>query len=149
MTLALPQNVAPILKARMEGLRPAAMVIVSMVGPVRTEQPLVLIEQRTAYDWRWLRGLDVCLYVGDGDDWALTLKAIALARPANLSLWNSAGKWGAHVYLVPSPQDVVRPVPTWTYELDFLPWMDFQNDDFVMGRSYSRDPEGVPYAVDP
>lgn len=149
MTLPLPQNAAPIVKARMNGLRPVGMVIVSTTGPVRTEQPLVRAEPGVAYDWRWARGLDICLYVRDGDDWPMTLKAIALEQPAHLSLWHSAGKWGAKVYLVPTAEDVDKPVPMWTYELDFLPWMDFQNNDFMTGRSYARGPGGVPYAVDP
>lgn len=149
MTLPLPQNAAPILKARMKGLRPAGMVIISTTGPVWTEQPLVRAEPGAAYDWRWVRGLDVCLYVRDGDDWAVTMKAIALARPEHLSLWHSAGKWGAKAYLVPTAQDVGKPVSMWTYELDFLPWMDFQNDDFITGRTYARGPGGMPYAVDP
>lgn len=145
----LPQYAAPILEARMKGLRPAGMVIVSMTGPIWTENPFVRAEPGIAYDWRWVRGLDVCLYVRDGDNWAVILKAIALARPAHLSLWNPAGQWGAKVYLVPTAQDVDKAVPMWTYELDFLPWMDFQNNDFMTGRTYARGPGGVPYAVDP
>jgi hypothetical protein len=149
MTLPLPENAMPILQARMKGSRPADLVIVSLRGRVLTQQPLVLAEPGAAYDWRWLRGLDVCVYVPDGDDWAATLKAIALARPAHLNVWNPAGRCGAHVYLVPTAQDVVKPVSMWTYELSFMEWMDFQNKDFVKGRSYARGPGGVPYAVDP
>lgn len=149
MTLPLPKNATPILQARMKGLRPADMVIVSLLGLVQAAQPIVLAEPGAAYDWRWVRGLDVCVYVRDRDDWALTLKSIALARPAHLNVWSPDGKWGAQVYLLPSAQDVGKPVSMWTCELDFLEWMDFQNEDFVTGRSYARGPGGVPYAVDP
>jgi hypothetical protein len=149
MTLPLPKNAEPIVRARMNGLRPAGLVIVSLRGRVLTQQPLVLAEPDGAYDWRWVRGLDVCVYLPDGDDWALTLKAIALARPANLDVWNPTGKWGAHVYLVPTAQDVIKPVPMWFYELNFLEWMAFQNKDFITGRTYARGPGGVPYAIDP
>lgn len=149
MTLPLPQNAARIVQARMKGLRPAGLVIVSLRGRVLTQQPLVLAKLGAAYDWRWVRGLDVCVYLPDGDHWAVTLKAIALARPAHLDVWNPTGMWGAHVYLAPTAQDVAKPVSMWTYELDFLPWMDCQNNDFVTGRTYARGPGGVPYAVDP
>ena len=149
MTLPFPQGAAPILQARMNGVAPAGMVIVSMVGSVWTAQPLIHAKPDEAYDWRVLHGLDVCVYVPDENDWAMTVKAIALARPEHLNLWNPKGKWGAHVYLVPTAEDVVKPVPLWTQELIFTPWMDFQNNDFLVGRTYARGPGGVPYAVDP
>jgi len=149
MTLPLPQGATPILQARMKGVAPADMLIVSMVGSVWTAQPLIHSKPDEAYDWRVLHGLDVCVYVPDEDDWALTVKAIALVRPAHLNVWNPKGKWGAHVYLVPTAEDVVKPVPLWTQELIFTPWMDFQNNDFLVGRTYARGPGGVPYAVDP
>jgi hypothetical protein len=149
MTLPLPKKAEAIVQARMKGLRPAGLVIVSLCGRVLTQQPLVLAEPGVAYEWRWVRGLDVCVYVGDRDDWALTVKAIALAEPANLDVWNPDGQWGAHVYLVPTAEDVDKPVSMWVRELDFLEWMDFQNKDFVTGRTYARGLGGVPYAVDP
>lgn len=149
MTLPLPQNAAPIVQARMKGMRPSGLVIVSLRGPILTQQPLALAEPGAAYDWRWVRGLDVCVYVDDRNDWALTLRAIAEAGPAHLDVWNPGGNWGAHVYLVPTAEDVDKPVSMWTRELDFLEWMDFQNNDFLTGRTYARGPGGVPYAVDP
>jgi hypothetical protein len=148
MKLPLPENAGLILQARMKGLRPAGMVVISLIGAVLTSPALVLAKPGAAYDWRWARGLDVCLYLRDEDDWPTSLMAIALARPAHLNLWNQAGEWGAHVYLVPSAEDVAKPVSMWKYELDFLPWMDFQNRDFVAGRSYARDAGGMPYAID-
>lgn len=149
MTLPLPKNAEQIVQARMKGLRPAGLVIVSLRGRVLTQQPLVLAEPGVAYDWRWVRGLDMCVYVDDRNDWALTLKAIALAEPAYLNMWNPDGQWGAHVYLLPTAEDVDKPVSMWVRELDFLEWMDFQNKDFMTGRTYARGPGGVPYAVDP
>jgi hypothetical protein len=149
MTLPLPENAMTIVQARMKGRRPDEMVIISLCGPVPTQNPLVLAEPNVDYDWRWLRGLDVCVYVSDRNDWALTLKAIALAEPAHLDVWNPDGKWGAHVYLIPTAEDVNKPVSMWIRKLDFLEWMDYQNNDFVTGRTYARGPGGVPYAVDP
>jgi len=149
MTLPLPQNAVPIMQARMKGLRPAGLVIISLCGPVPTQQPLVLAEPGAAYDWRWVRGLDVCVYVRGAGTWALTLKDIALAEPAHLNIWSPDGRWGAHVYLVPTAEDVGKPFSMWIRELDFLQWMDFQNNDFLTSRTYRRGPGGVPYAVDP
>lgn len=147
MTAQLPTNAEAIVRARLKGFKPADMVIVSMVGPVETENPIVLAKSGVSYDWRWARGLDVCMYLRDDADWPDTLLAIAKARPEHLNLWNHADGWGASVYLIPTAQDVERPVNMWRYELDFLPWMDFQNRDFIERRQYARDNNGVPYAA--
>lgn len=148
-TPQLPEGAKPIVASRMRGYKPAAMTIVSMTGPVASDNPLVMAKDGVQYDWRWVRGLDVCLYIADDAAWDATLKEIALQRPAHLSLWNPAGQWGAIVYLVPTANDIGKPVRSWRYELDFLPWMDFQNDDFTIGRAYGRTKQGMPYATHP
>lgn len=140
-------NAQAIIDARVKGMRPADMVIVSMVGAVKTENPLVHVKPGTAYDWRWVRDLDICLYVNGPEDWPLTLREIGLQRPRHMELWNHAEMWGAHAYLIPTAQDVAKPVSQWKFEIDFLPWMDFQNRDFIQCRTYERDHNGVPYAV--
>jgi hypothetical protein len=143
----LPVNAQQILDARMKGFKPADMVIVSLVGPVGMENPTVFAKASKHYDWRWVRDLDLCLYFTDEDDWPALVKEIALHRPEHLNLWNHAGQWGAAAYLIPTADDVNRPVRNWKYELDFMPWMDFQNKDFIECRMYQRDNNGVPYAV--
>ena len=145
--LPLPDGAQPILASRMKGLKPADMVIVSMTGPVVSENPVVRIKTGAEYDWRWVRGLDVCLYIADEDDWHIVLKQIALHRPAHLSLWTPASKWGAKVYLIPAASDLGKPVRSWRYELDFLPWMDFQNQDFINCRTYGHATEGTRHAA--
>jgi hypothetical protein len=124
-------NAEAILAARMKGLKPADMVIVSLVGPVGMDNPTVFAKPEVAYDWRWVRGLDVCLYLNDDQEWPDLLKTIALQRPEHLNLWSHSGEWGAKVYLVPTATDIAKPVRSWKYELDFLPWLDFQNKDFL------------------
>lgn len=124
-------NAQPILDARLKGMKPADMVIVSLVGPVILDNPTVFADPAKAYDWRWVRGLDVCMYMTSDQDWTDTLKAIAQQRPEHLNLWDHAEQWGAQVYLIPTAADIAKPVRRWSYELDFLPWMDFQNKEFV------------------
>lgn len=147
MGLILAQNAEPILAARMKGKKPVDMVIVSMVGPVVTQNPIVFAKPDEQYDWRWVRDLDVCVYM-DGDvDWQALLLDVALQLPAHLSLWDSGAKWGTAVHLIPRASDIGRPRRAWKFEIDFSPWMDFQNDDFAVGRTYQRNEYGVPYAV--
>ncbi len=141
--MILATNAQEILAARMKGLKPSDMVIVSLVGPVGADNPTVFAKPELAYDWRWVRDLDVCVYLDDEQDWPATLLAIAKNRPAHLNLWNGPGQWGAKVYLIPSASDITKPVRTWRYELDFLPWMDFQNKDYIECKTYKTNNWGM------
>lgn len=140
-------NAQPIIDARVRGLKPDELVLISLAGFVHAVNHTVRAIPGIAYDWRWSHALDVCVYVGARPDWVDTVKAIALRRPAYLCVWNCVEHWGAQVYLVPTIDDLARPPRCWSYELDFLPWLDFQNDDFVECRAYLRTPEGMPHAV--
>jgi hypothetical protein len=145
----IARNAEPIVAARKRGMKPSEMICISLVGTLCNANHVTHADPAKTYDWRWVRDLDVCVYVGPSMNWPATLKAIALCRPSHLSLWNAYEHWGAKVFLVPTQSEIemCKPVSQWTYELDFLSWMDFQNDDFLAGRSYARAPEGVPYAV--
>lgn len=140
-------NADKIIAARLKGQRPADMVMVALDDAFTSRNPIVYAKADVAYDWRWTRGLDICIRVKDADDWGHMAKDIALQRPAYLCIWNQEGSWGARVWLVPTTDDVRRPVRTWRYDIDFSLWLDFQNTDFINHRVYSRDEHGMPYAV--
>ena len=142
-----PHNAAPIIAARLKGRKPAELIRVSLVGELSPGNHVVQVDLGKGYDWRWTRDLDICLHIGSQHDWVETLKAIALERPEHLSVWNEDEQWGAKVYLVPTVDDLAYPVRDWLYELDFLPWLDFQNQDFMAGRTYARSEKGMPYAI--
>lgn len=148
MNLPLAAGAKQILDARLRGQRPADMVLVSLGEPIKTVNPVVLAECGQRYDWRWVRGLDVCVYMTNDDDWPSIAKDIALCRPEHLELWNRADEWGARVYLIPTANDVEKPVQYWRYDLDFSPWLDFQNDDFKAMRRYARDESGFPCVIE-
>jgi len=139
----------PIIDARLRGLKPDCMVLISMVGRLIVENPVVYPTHGVDYDWRWVPGLEVCVYLDERDDWVDMVKAIAKHEPEYLAIWNRAHQWGAQMYLVPTSDDVSKPRSQWEFELTFSPWLDFQNNDFVSGRTYKRDEKGMPYAVDP
>lgn len=149
MTPALPLNAAQIVAARMRGMKPEEMIRVSLVGTLVHGNHFVHAKAGIPHDWRWVRDLDICLCIGPEPDWASTLNEIAMQRPAHLNVWNTYEHWGAKVFLIPTKDDIeqCRPVSKWEYELDLLEWLDFQNDDFLMGRTYARNEQGVPYAV--
>lgn len=140
-------NAQPIIDARLRGFKPDGMILVSLCGHVEVENHVVRAIPGNVYDWRWVRDLDICAYIADRNDWFDTLKAIAKQRPGFLNLWNCFEHWGAKVYLHPAPSDIGQPVRKWSFDLDFLPWLDFQNEDFIECRTYTRTLEGMPYAA--
>lgn len=143
----IAKNAQAIIDARMKGQKPAHMVIISLVGPVGMDNPSVFADPAQEYDWRWCRGLDVCVYLDGAQDWPDIVMAIARARPEHMNLWSRDEKWGAHVYLVPRADDIGKPLRHWKFELDFLPWMDSQNHDFINSTTYERDQNGMPHAL--
>ena len=71
--MRLPQGARKILDARLRGMRPADVVVVSFVGKVPWQLPTVYVDKKNEqradgadYDWRFLRGLPVVIAVGPG-----------------------------------------------------------------------------------
>jgi hypothetical protein len=138
----LARNAEPILAARRRGLKPDQMVMVSLVGGIETGNIVVFADPGVEYDWRWARDLDICVWIGEQPNWAPTVKAIAQAQPDYLCVWHQGQGWGARAHLFPLLEDVAnKPRQSWSWELDFLEWLDFQNRDFRTGRTYQRTTE--------
>jgi hypothetical protein len=144
--MKLAKGAEPILAARMKGKRPADMVLVALEVPPSSLNPFVVANPTQAYDWRWVRGLDVGVYITNEDDWPGIVKDIAKCQPDYLCVWNRSEKWGATIYLVPTLDDVAKPVTYWKHDLDFLPWLDFQNNDFATGKRYGTEALKGEYA---
>jgi hypothetical protein len=143
----IAEHADKIIAARLKGQRPADMVIVFLGAEQKTRNPFVVAKPGIAYDWRWVRGLDICLFVSDADDWGAMAKDIALQCPAYFGIWNHESKWGATVWLMPTAADVTRPKRQWRFDIDFSVWMDFQNKDFIDCARYARDEYGIPYKI--
>jgi hypothetical protein len=129
----LPNGAAPILKARLEGSKPAEMLIVSLIGRIEDTNHTIYANAAAEYDWRFLRGLKVCVYVNNGCKFAETMKAIAKCRPEYLGLYNVDQFAGAHAYYLPRVEDIEKPKSQWRHVLDFLPWTKWQNEEFTWG----------------
>jgi len=86
--LSLPYGGAEILALRQGGMRPADMVLVSLIGPLREPNPVVVAKPERAYDWRFLARLSV-LIVGttQTDRVLVVMTSIEAADPASLSVW--------------------------------------------------------------
>lgn len=142
-------NAERVLNARLKGFRPDEMIMVSVTGKVYTANHVVYAKPDEVYDWRWVRGLDICVRIGIEPNWVAMLKAIEQHQPAYLCIWHEIEQWGAQVRLFPTLTDIGKPRSEWTAELDFTEWMAFQNRDFAEGRKYDRDENGMPYELNP
>lgn len=131
--MILPQGAKDIVAARMNGLKPADMIIVSLIGPPREANPTVYVNPTAAYDWRWAVELKLCIYTNQRTPWLETAKAIAGARPEWLGLWDVDAFQGADVYALPRVDDIAKPASQWRWELHFMPWLGFQNYQFAWG----------------
>lgn len=90
-TRSLPYGAAEIIAARMQGKRPADLVLLSLIGPLRGENnPVVIAQPGRRYDWRFLTGIE-CLVVSDSTQPKHAVRAIMdqlkTLQPTYLGLW--------------------------------------------------------------
>lgn len=128
--MILPNGAQPILDARKRGFKPAEMLIVSLIGRVDELNHTIYANPATEYDWRWMVGLDACIFVRHGVSWQGVAMAIARARPRWLGLYDVDRFQGADVWALPRVEDIDKPQSQWRWKLEFLPWMNFQNEAF-------------------
>lgn len=84
----LPYGAREIAELRSAGKRPADLVLVSLVGPLRESNPVVIAKADRSYDWRFLVGLSVAVVVTtDTPNVHCIVKAIEEASPTTLSVW--------------------------------------------------------------
>lgn len=124
-------NAQEILDARLQGLKPAEMILVSLVGTLREVNHTVLASPHEVYDWRWVRGLDICVYIDAKVEWRRTVLALAHCCPGQLFLWDITSRRGANVYLKPShPASEARDARSWKWILDFSSWFECENEAY-------------------
>lgn len=101
MTGQLPYGAAEIVTLRQAGKRPADMVLVSLVGPLKGERNhLIVARPERTYDWRFLVGLEVLLVCKtDTQHLVPTVRAIDAGNPASLSVWFADQQDGVNVLI--------------------------------------------------
>lgn len=123
-----PTGAAPILQARLNGKRPADMLIVSMVGRLQEANPVILADGN---DWRFVEGLQVCVFAKRGKPFRELCKAIAYQGPQWLGLWDVENREGADVRLWLDPDKLDKGRFTIDdFVLDFDAWIPWQNRKF-------------------
>lgn len=96
----LPYGAREIAELRSTGKRPADLVLISLVGPLRENNPVVIAKADRSYDWRFIVGLSVALVIKtDTPNVAGIVKEIEAADPATLSVWFSDRQDGLNISL--------------------------------------------------
>lgn len=99
--MQLPYGAQEIVETRRLGKRPADMVLVSLIGPLRREiNPVVIAKPGRAYDWRFLVGLDVMLVASSALDKPAVRRvadAISVVSPSYLGVWFGDKQQGQHI----------------------------------------------------
>lgn len=100
MTANFPYGGREIAEIRAKRQKPADMVLVSLVGPLREVNPVVIARPERSYDWRFLVGLDVLIVAKSSIDKSLVkrvIDAVAAIKPEYLGVWLTDKQNGAHI----------------------------------------------------
>lgn len=127
----IPNGAQAVIDARKKGFKPAEMLIISLIGPTGESNHTIHASAKGDYDWRWLVGLNTCIFVNGKTDWKAITRTIAASKPNWLGLYDVERFQGADVWFLPVVEDIAKPAAHWRYKLSFLPWLEFQNQAFA------------------
>lgn len=122
----------PIRQARLAGKMPDELIIVSLVGPLESEaNRIVLAHPGTTYDWRMMRGLQVCVFAKQRTPFRKTVLDIGCKLPAKLFLWDVDAKEGADciVHFTDKGMEKIRH-DAGDVEVIYWPWTVYENKLF-------------------
>lgn len=125
----LPTGAKPIVDARIAGKRPDDLLIVSLVGRLNGERnPVVLAD---GDDWRFIEGMQVCLFARKGTPFQQRAAEVAFYGPKWLGLWDVENHEGADViaHIRTDRLDQNRFTPA-DFTAMFWPWSAWQNQQF-------------------
>jgi len=127
----IPSNAQAIIAARAKGMKPAELIIVSLIGRVNEENHTIYVNPNKRYEWQWARGLEMCLFAEQGISWSQTAKDILAANPRKLYLWDANRREGTEIWMHPHPADIQKPKETWRHVLAYVEWVGLQNREFA------------------
>jgi len=100
MSANFPYGGQEIADLRAKRQRPADMVLVSLIGPLREVNPVVMERPDRRYDWAFLAGLELLLVVKSSIEKALVKRAadaILAVDPEYLGVWFADKSNGVNV----------------------------------------------------
>lgn len=96
----LPYGAREITELRLTGKRPADLILVSFIGQLREQNPVIVAKPERTYDWRFVVGLSVAVVVTtDTPNLAGIVKVIDAANPGSLSVWFADRQDGLNIFL--------------------------------------------------
>lgn len=128
--MRIPNGAQEIIDANRANKRPGEMVIVSLVGNL-PEMNKTLVVDGPYYDWRFVYGLEICIFSRPGKPTIPTAMGIGRNFPGRLYVWDVENREGAdgNVLLKPESIDKVYFMPDdWT--VIWWPWTRWQNKKF-------------------
>ena len=126
----LATNAQKIVNLRNRGYKPDEMILISLVGKIGELNHTIFAIAKNEYDWKWCRGLDICVYASSAVDWLPTIKAIADVKPRYLAIWDVDRKEGAEFWRFPCEKARDRPQSELKMKLIPNPWCSLQNKMF-------------------
>lgn len=126
----IPTNAQKIIDLRKRGYKPDEMIIVSLVGKIDELNHVIYADYRKSYDWKFLAGLEVCIFASSAVDYAKTLKSIGMIKTRFLALWDVDRLEGAEFWRFPSVESVCKPKELWEWKLIPNIWIPMQNKMF-------------------
>lgn len=127
----IPNGAQTVIDARKRGFKPAEMLIISLIGPTNEANHTIHASPKGEYDWRWLVGLDACIFVNGQTDWKAITRRIAASGAHWLGLYDVDRFQGADVWYLPAVEDIAKPRSHWRYKMSFLPWLLVENQEFA------------------
>lgn len=98
MAAQLPYGAAEIVALRSAGKRPTDMLLISLIGPLRETNPVIVAQASRSYDWRFVVALPVLIVaITKTPHLASIVKAIDTEAPAALSVWFADQQDGINV----------------------------------------------------
>lgn len=92
MTAQLPYGGREIAELRANRQKPADMVLVSLIGPLKELNPIVIAKPERSYDWRFLKGLEVMIVASmsiPAEQINRAKNALLAVEPEYLGVWFS------------------------------------------------------------
>ena len=100
MSARLPYGAREIAALRSAGKRPADLILVSLIGPLRESNPVVIAKPDLTYDWRFLIGLSVAVVATtETPNLPRIVQAIEAIAPRSMAVWFSDKQDGTNILL--------------------------------------------------
>lgn len=98
MAAQLPYGAAEIVALRSTGKRPADLLLISLIGPLRETNPAISAQPSRSYDWRFVVALPVVVIAETATQrLGLIVKAIDGESPQSLSVWFADKQDGVNI----------------------------------------------------